>query len=81
MAPRRTVSRRAPRLPRPPRTESAEGVARAGDATATEALKASRPTSCSTKPVRSAPSESFDAVWPAARPGGQERVAGRRAEI
>jgi len=44
----------------------AEDTARAGEATAVEALKASRLDFLfRSKPVRQAPSESFDAVWPA----------------
>jgi hypothetical protein len=44
----------------------AEGAARAGDATAAEAPKASRLDFLfRSKPVRQAPSESFDTVWPA----------------
>ena len=57
----------------------AEGVARAGDATATEALKASRLDFLfRSKPVRQAPSESFDAVWPAE--GQAARSGSRDAE-
>ena len=57
----------------------AEGAARAGDATAAEAPKASRLDFlfCS-KPVRQAPSESFDAVWPAE--GQAAKSASRDAE-
>jgi hypothetical protein len=55
----------------------AEGAARAGDATAAEALKASRLDFLfRSKPVRQAPSESFDAVWPAE---GQAAKSGSRA--
>jgi hypothetical protein len=54
----------------------AEGAARAGDATAVEALKASRLDFLfRSKPVRQAPSESFDAVWPAE---GQTAKSGSR---
>jgi hypothetical protein len=54
----------------------AEGAARAGDATAVEALKASRLDFLfRSKPVRQAPSESFDAVWPAE---GQAAKSGSR---
>jgi hypothetical protein len=57
----------------------AEGAARAGDATATEALKASRLDFLfRSKPVRQAPSESFDAVWPAE--GQAAKSASRDAE-
>ena len=57
----------------------AEGVARAGDATAAEALKASRLDFLfRSKPVRQAPSESFDAVWPAE--GQAARSGSRDAE-
>ena len=74
------VSRRAP-VAETALEPKAEGVARAGDATATEALKASRPRlPVPPKPVRQAPSESSTRSGPP-RPGGQERVAGRRAEI
>ena len=55
----------------------AEGAARAGDATAAEALKASRLDFLfRSKPLRQAPSESFDAVWPAE---GQAAKSGSRA--
>ena len=57
----------------------AEGAARAGDATAAEALKASRLDFLfRSKPVRQAPSESFDAVWPAE--GQAAKSASRDAE-
>jgi hypothetical protein len=57
----------------------AEGAARAGDATAAEALKASRLDFLfRSKPVRQAPSESFDAVWPAE--GQAARSGSRDAE-
>ena len=57
----------------------AEGAARTGDATATEALKASRLDFLfRSKPVRQAPSESFDAVWPAE--GQAANSASRDAE-
>ena len=57
----------------------AEGAARAGDATAAEAPKASRLDFLfRSKPVRQAPSESFDAVWPAE--GQAAKSASRDAE-
>jgi hypothetical protein len=70
---------------RPPVAESApepkaeDTTARAGEATAVEALKASRLDFLfRSKPVRQAPSESFDAVWPA--DGQSARSVARDAE-